>query len=92
MALQVVFNNQILFDTGSDENVLVPFDEDERARAFYALTSALAVLSGVTPPYSSDAMATEMDAHCEGTGRYPPDHIGGVVVPLRARRADQDED
>lgn len=90
MGLQVIFKDQVLFDAGDGGNVLVPFDEAERAKVFYALTGALTVLSGVKPLSPSDATATETDARYGGSGRYQSDRTGGVVVPLRARQADRD--
>lgn len=87
MSIQVVFNNQVVFDVGAGENVLVPFSEDERAKAFYALTGALAVLSGVTPLYQSAATEAGWDGHCSEIEQHPAARKGGVVVPLRGQRA-----
>lgn len=47
MRLKVITEDgDVVFDPNG-ENVLVPFDEDERAATFWALTNALAVLSGI---------------------------------------------
>ncbi|TPL02928.1 hypothetical protein FJ938_18930 [Mesorhizobium sp. B2-4-14] len=88
MSLRVLFGNQVLFDAGDGENVLVPFDEDERAKAFHALTGALAILSGVTPQCLPVATASATVEHFAETERCQSDHTGGVVVPLRAQSAD----
>ncbi|MFD0988221.1 hypothetical protein [Methyloligella solikamskensis] len=88
MTLQVTFNGQILFEDSNEENVLVPYDDGERANAFYALTNALAILSGVTPRCSRDATEDATDEHCSGSEPNPVDHKDGVVVPLRGRQAD----
>jgi hypothetical protein len=91
MALKVTFNDQILFSADGGENVLVPFEESERAEVFYALTGALAVICGVKPLCSPASMEVATDQRCGETEPYPLGHTGGVVVPLRARSADRVE-
>ncbi len=90
MTIQVLLGNDVIFSTGDGENVLVPFDENERAKAFYALSGALALLCGATPLYPDDATAVETDARYAESAQCLPGHTGGVVVPLRAQPADQD--
>jgi hypothetical protein len=88
MTIQVLMGQEVIFSTGDGENVLVPFDESERAKAFYALSGALALLCGATPLYPHDAKATGSDEHSAESGQYQSGHTGGVVLPLRARPAD----
>lgn len=91
MGLDVILDGETIFSVGNGENVLVPFDEDERAKAFHALSGALAVLCGVTPPNQSAATASATDQYCSETAQYPDARTAGVVVPLRAPQADRDE-
>lgn len=53
MTVQVLIGQEVIFSTSDGENALVPLDESERAKAFHALTSALAILCGVTVPEQS---------------------------------------
>jgi hypothetical protein len=86
MALRVTFNDQTIFRSDDGGNVLAPSDKDERAKAFHALTGALAILAGVTPLSLRPSIEAVKDQHSEETPQYPAAQTGGVVVPLRGRR------
>ena len=79
MTLRVLFHDQLLFEAGTGETVLFPFDARERALVVQALASALAALSGSNP--QSRAVGVEIE-----TGpRHPRTARGSdecVVVPL----------
>jgi len=92
MALSVTLNDQVIFHVADGQSVLVPFDEDERTKAFHALTGALAVLAGITPLCQSYATEGAKDECLAENAQYPGGHRSGVVVPLRARQADQASD
>lgn len=84
MSIEIVMNGETIFSNAGGEYVLVPFDEDERAKAFNALSGALAVLCGVKPLDQSDATAADPDQYCSRNERYQAVQSTGVVVPLRA--------
>jgi hypothetical protein len=84
MSIKIVMNGETIFSTDSGENVLVPFDEDERAKAFHALSGALAVLCGVMPLCQSSSTASVTDQYCSETEQCQGAQSTGVVVPLRA--------
>jgi hypothetical protein len=77
---------------GDDKNapVLAPLDRNERALAFQALTGALALLAGVTPPSSSAATEAAMDESISATPQYCDHHKSGVVVHLSKRIGAED--
>jgi hypothetical protein len=74
----------VLFDPNGDF-VIAPFDENERAAAFGALTAALAVLSGIKLQYQHAAKEVATGEHCSESAQYHSGHKDGVVVRLRER-------
>lgn len=80
MTLRVLFHDQLLFEAGTGEGMLVPFDEGHRALAVQALASALAALSGIKPRNRSEGVEVEFGPRCP---RPAPETDNGVVVLLR---------
>jgi hypothetical protein len=85
--LQIVGSHGIIMDSESDENVLVPLEAGQRMVAFQALTDALALLSGLTPPGPSAATEGEADVPAEGSAPSQATPSSGDVVLLSERRA-----
>lgn len=69
-----------VLDVASEGGVLLPLDPSERAKAFAALTGALAMLAGITMP---DARGVETNQCSTPNPRSDDRHRPGVVVPLR---------
>lgn len=75
----------ILECSDESQNVLMPLDKNERALAFQMLMGALALLTGVTQQWSSDAKAAETGQSNSQNPQSCDDHVPCVVVPLKAR-------
>jgi hypothetical protein len=87
MIVSVIEGIDVLLSFGEGNFALMPSNEEERAQVFEALMGALAVLSRVRLPTSSDAKSTETDAHSIEIEQYPCVHKAGAVVRLSERRA-----
>ena len=80
MTLRILFHGQLLFEAGTGEGMLVPFDEGHRTLAVQALASALAALSGIKPRNRSEGVEVEFGPR---SLRHAPELLDEVVVPLR---------
>lgn len=88
MRVRIEAGMSVLLDIDDEgENVLLPLDEDERAKAFKALTGALALLGGIRPLASSAAKASATGERSTGSEQCPSGRRGGDLVHLSERRA-----
>lgn len=83
MRLYIEGPSGAVFDWNDEsQNLLAPTNKDERALVFKTLVGALALLSGVTPPASSDAKADDLDQLTQANLQCRDGHKSGAVLRL----------